>query len=50
VAREGSERAAHGEPKAAAEPELAGAVEDEARMWEGEIDPAGEHQWITVVL
>jgi hypothetical protein len=32
VVREGSEWAAHGEPKAAAELEVAGAVEDEARV------------------
>jgi hypothetical protein len=43
VARRGSEWAAHGEPKAAAELELTGAVEDEARVREGEIDRAGEH-------
>jgi hypothetical protein len=50
VAREGSEWPAHGEPDAAAELKLAGAVEDEASMWEGEIGWAVEHQWITAVL
>jgi hypothetical protein len=49
VAREGSEWAAHGEPKAAAELELAGVVEDEAWMRKGEIGRAVEHQWVTVV-
>jgi hypothetical protein len=34
----------------AAELELAGAVEDEARMREDEIGRAVEHQWITAVL
>jgi hypothetical protein len=29
---------------------LAGAVEDEARMREDEIDRAGEHRWDVVVL
>jgi hypothetical protein len=43
VVRKGSECAAHGEPKAAAELEVAGAVEDEAWVREGEIDRAGEH-------
>jgi hypothetical protein len=43
VVREGSEWAAHGEQEVAAELELAGAVEDEARMRESEIDRAGEH-------
>jgi hypothetical protein len=43
MVQEGSEWAAHGEPKAAAELEVAGAVEDEARVREGEIDRAGEH-------
>jgi hypothetical protein len=42
VVRKGSEWAAHGEQEAAAELGLAGAVEDEARMREGEIDRAGE--------
>jgi hypothetical protein len=41
--REGSEWAAHGEQKAAAELVLAGAVEDRARVREDEIDRAGEH-------
>jgi hypothetical protein len=50
VARECSEWAAHGESKAAAELEVAGAMEDEARAQEGEIDRAREHQWVTVVL
>jgi hypothetical protein len=50
VAREGSEWAADGEPKVAAELEVAGAVEDEARVRECEIDRAGEHQWVTAVL
>jgi hypothetical protein len=50
VVRMGLEWAAHGEQEAAAELVLAGAVEDEARMREDEIDQAGEHQWITVVL
>jgi hypothetical protein len=50
VARSGSEWAAHGEPKVAAELELTGAVEDEARVREGEINRAGEHQWVTAVL
>jgi hypothetical protein len=50
VAREGSEWAANGEPKAAAELEVAGAVEDEARVREGEIDRAREHQWVRAML
>jgi hypothetical protein len=50
VAWEGSEWAAHGEQEAAAEFELAGAVEDEVWRWEDEIGRAVEHQWITVVL
>jgi hypothetical protein len=50
VAQEGSEWATHGEQKAAAELELAGAVEDEAWMREGEIGRAGEHQWVTAML
>jgi hypothetical protein len=50
VVREGSELAAHGEQKVAAELELAGAVEDEAWMREGEIGRAVEHQWVTTVL
>jgi hypothetical protein len=29
---------------------LAGAVEDEARMREEEIERAGEHQWVTAEL
>jgi hypothetical protein len=29
---------------------LAGAMEDEARMREDEIERAGEHQWVTAVL
>jgi hypothetical protein len=45
VVREGSEWAAHGEQKAAAELELAEAMEDEAWMREGEIGRAVEHQW-----
>jgi hypothetical protein len=45
-----SDRAAHGEPRAAAELEVAGAVEDEARARKGEIGRAGEHQWFTAVL
>jgi hypothetical protein len=40
----------HGEQEAAAELVLAGAVVDEARMWESEIDRAGEHQGVTAVL
>jgi hypothetical protein len=43
VAREGSEWVVHGEPKAAAERKLTEAVEDKARVQEGEIDRAGEH-------
>jgi hypothetical protein len=50
VARESSKWAVHSEPKAAAELKLTGAVEDEARLREGEIDRAGEHQWVMVVL
>jgi hypothetical protein len=50
VAWEGSKWAVHGEPKAAAELEAAGAVEDEAWMRENEIARAGEHQWVTAVL
>jgi hypothetical protein len=50
VAREGSEWAADGEPKAAAELDVAGVVEDEARVREDEIDQAREHQWVTAVL
>jgi hypothetical protein len=50
VVREGSEWAAHGEQEAAAELELAVAVEDEARMREDEIGRAVEHQWVTAVL
>jgi hypothetical protein len=50
VVRKGSEWAAHSKQEAAAELGLAGAVEDEARMREGEIDRAGEHQWVTAVL
>jgi hypothetical protein len=50
VVREGSEWAAHGEQEAAAELELARAVEDEARMREDEIGWAVEHQWVTAVL
>jgi hypothetical protein len=50
VVREGSEWVAHGEQKAVAELELAGAVEDEAWMREGEIEWAVEHQWVTAVL
>jgi hypothetical protein len=41
--------AVHGEQEAA-ELVLAGAVEDEARVREGEIERAGEHQWVTAVL
>jgi hypothetical protein len=48
--REGSKWTAHGEQEAAAELVLAGAVEDEARMWESEIDWAGEHQRVMAVL
>jgi hypothetical protein len=48
--REDSEWAVHGEQKAAAELELAGAVEDEAWIREGEIGRAIEHQRVTVVL
>jgi hypothetical protein len=44
------DRAAHGEPRVAAELEVAGAVEDEARVRKGEIGRAGEHQWVTAVL
>jgi hypothetical protein len=33
-----------------AELELAGAVEDEARTREIEIEWAGEHQWVVMVL
>jgi hypothetical protein len=44
VVREDSEWAAHSEQKAAAELELAGAVEDEAWIREGEIGRAVEHQ------
>jgi hypothetical protein len=40
----------HGEQEAAVELVLAGAVEDEARMREDEIERAGEHQWATAVL
>jgi hypothetical protein len=43
-------RPVHGEQEAAAELVLAGAVEDEARMREDEIERAGEHQWVMVVL
>jgi hypothetical protein len=50
VVRKGSEWAAHDEQEAAAELVLAGAVEDEARMREDEIDWAGEHQWVMAVL
>jgi hypothetical protein len=50
VVREGSEWAAHGEQKAAVEIELAGAMEDEDWMREGEIGWAVEHQWVTAVL
>jgi hypothetical protein len=50
MVREGSEWAAHGEQKAAAELELAGAMEDEAWVREDEIGRAVEHQWVTVVL
>jgi hypothetical protein len=50
MVREGSEWAAHGEQKAAAKLELAGAVEDEAWRWEDEIGWAVEHQWVTAVL
>jgi hypothetical protein len=50
VVREGLEWAAHGEQKVAVELELAGAVEDEAWMREGEIGRALEHQWVTAVL
>jgi hypothetical protein len=45
-----SDRAAHGEPRAVAELEVAGAVEDEARPRKGEIGWAGEHQWVMAVL
>jgi hypothetical protein len=48
--RKGSEWAAHGEQEAATELGLGGAMEDEAQMQEGEIDWAGEHQWVTAVL
>jgi hypothetical protein len=48
--REGSEWTAHGEQEVAAELMLAEAAEDEAWMWESEIDRAGEHQGVTVVL
>jgi hypothetical protein len=50
VVWEGSEWAAHGEQKAAAELMLAGAVEDGARVPEGEIGRAVEHQWVSAVL
>jgi hypothetical protein len=40
----------HGEQEVAAELVLPGAVEDEARMREDEIDRAGEHQWVTAVF
>jgi hypothetical protein len=36
-------------PQAAAELELAGVMEDEAWMQEGEIGRAVEHQWVTAV-
>jgi hypothetical protein len=45
-----SERAAHGEPRVVAELEVAGAVEDEARVRKSEIGWAGEHKWVTAVL
>jgi hypothetical protein len=48
--RKGLEWAAHGEQETAAKLVLAGAVEDEARMREDEIERAGEHQWATAVL
>jgi hypothetical protein len=50
VVREGLEWAADGEQEAAAELELAGAVEDEAWRWEDEIGWAVKHQWVTAVL
>jgi hypothetical protein len=50
VVRKGSEWAEHGEQEAAAELGLAIVVEDKARMWESEIDRAGQHQWVTAVL
>jgi hypothetical protein len=40
----------HGEQEAVVELVLAGAVEDEARMREDEIEWAREHQWATAVL
>jgi hypothetical protein len=48
--RKGLEWAPHGEQETVAELVLAGAVEDEARMREDEIERAGEHQWATAVL
>jgi hypothetical protein len=50
VVQEGSEWAAHGEQMAAAELELAGAVEDEAWVREDEIGWAVENQRVTAVL
>jgi hypothetical protein len=44
------DRAAHGEPRSAAELKVAGAVEDEARARKSGIGQAGEHQWFTAVL
>jgi hypothetical protein len=46
----GLEWAAHGEQKAAAELELAEAVEDETWKRKGEIGWAIEHRWVTTVL
>jgi hypothetical protein len=48
--RKGLEWAAQGEQETAVELVLVGAVEDEARMREDEIERAGEHQWVTAVL
>jgi hypothetical protein len=50
MVRKGSEWAAHGEQKAAAKLELAGAVEDEAWRREDEIGWVVEHQGVTTVL
>jgi hypothetical protein len=50
VVRMGLEWAAHSEQKAAAELELAGAVEDETWKRKGEIGWAIEHQWVAAVL
>jgi hypothetical protein len=46
----GLEWAAHGKQETAAELVQAGAVENEARMREDEIERAGEHRWDVVVL